>query len=133
VFDIDGDGQQEVMGVSYFHAYKSEKHNPTEAYSPNNRKDFYAWLYGDNITYNEDGSATLKTVPICGFEGLKKADEVGALESVPLYEAPFEPGPIQFYQLKPTSFDSRAGMEFNRELRRLGIGYDANAKTLFLE
>lgn len=133
VFDIDGDGRQEVMGVAYFHAYKSEKHEPTEAYSPNNREDFYAWLYGDNVVYTDDGGAALKTVPVCRFEGLKKADEVGSLDNVPLYEAPFEPGSIQFYQLKPAAFDSRPGMEFNRELRRLGIGYDANAKTLFLD
>ncbi len=133
VFDIDGDGEAEVMGVAYFNAYKSENHEPTGAYAPNNREDFYSWLYGDNISYNEDGSAVLKAVPVCRFVGLKKAEEMATLENVRLYEAPFEPGPIQFYQLHPTSFESKAGMEFNRELRRVGVGYDADAKTLFLE
>lgn len=133
VFDVDGNGTEEVMGVAYFHAYKSAKHEPAYAYAPNNRDDYYAWLYGDNVAYNDDGSAVIKTVPICRFHGLKKAQEAAVLENIPLYEAPFEPGPIQFYQLKPTSFESRPGMEFNRELRRVGIGYEPNNATLFLE
>lgn len=133
VFDVDGDGKSEVMGVSYFHAYKSAKHKPAYAYAPNNREDYYDWLYGKNVSYVEDGSAVLAKVPVCRFIGKKKAQEMAVLENIPLYEAPFEPGPIQFYKLLKTSFESRKGMEFNRELRRIGLGYETQRDKLFLK
>lgn len=133
VFDINGDGTEEVMGVSYFHGYSSSKHKPGKAYAPNNRKDYYDWLYRDNVRYEDDGSAVIKKAPICRFTGLKKASEMAVLEDVPLYEAPFESSPIQFYQLSPTAFDTRPGFKFNRELRRVGVGYETDREALFLD
>lgn len=133
VFDINGDGTEEVMGVSYFHGYSSSKHKPGKAYAPNNRKDYYDWLYRDNVRYEDDGSAVIKKAPICRFTGLKKASEMAVLEDVPLYEAPFESSPIQFYQLRPTAFDTRPGFKFNRELRRVGVGYETDREALFLD
>jgi hypothetical protein len=133
VFDIDGDGREEVMGVQYYLAYWGVDHTPVAAYAPNDRKGFYAWLYGDNIAYAPDGSATLKEVPVCRFTGLHKAVEARVLSSVPLYEAPFERESIQFYTIKRASFDSKAGFALNRELRRIGAGYKLNRKALFLD
>ncbi len=133
VFDIDGDGRAEVMGVQYYLAYQSKGHKPVRARAPNQREPFYAWLYGDNIAYNADGSAVIKEVPICRFIGLKKAVEAETLKDVPLYEAAFETGPIQFYQIRKVSFETRPGFEFNRELRKVGVGHDLDRAALFLE
>ena len=132
VFDIDADGKAEVMGVQYYLAFWGRKHLPVAAYAPNNRKDFYAWLYQDNIAYGADDSATLKSVPVCRFVGLKKAEEARVLENMPLYEAPFARESIQFYLIKPVNFQARKGFEFNRELRRIGAGYELDRAVLFL-
>jgi len=133
VFDINGDGSPEVMGVQYYVAYKSVKHTPEKALAPNNRKGYYDFLYGSNISYNADGSAVIKEVPVCRFVGKRKAEEAKVLQDVPLYEAEFEPGPIQFYQLKPVSFESAKGFEFNRELRKIGTGHETDRSKLFLD
>ena len=133
VFDIDGDGKAEVMGVQYYLAYWGKKHLPVAAYAPNNRKDFYAWLYKDNIAYDADGSAVIKEVPVCRFAGLKKAEEAEVLTDVPLYEAPYARESIQFYRVKPVNFQSKKGFELNRELRRIGAGYQLDRAVLFLD
>ncbi|MGI9482971.1 MAG: hypothetical protein ACR2OR_11510, partial [Hyphomicrobiales bacterium] len=133
VFDIDGNGTPEVMGVQYYVAYVSKGHKPVKPWAPNTRKPYYSWLYGDNISYNSDNSATMKKVPVCRFVGRKKAVEAEVLENIPLYEAPFEPAPIQFYTIKKVNFETRKGMEFNRELRRVGVNYEFNKKKLMLE
>lgn len=133
VFDINGDGSPEVMGVQYYVAYKSVKHTPEKALAPNDRKGYYGFLYGSNISYNADGNAVIKEVPVCRFVGKRKAEEANVLQDVPLYEAEFEPGPIQFYQIKPVSFESAKGFEFNRELRKIGIGHDTDRSKLFLD
>lgn len=133
VFDIDGDGSAEVMGVQYYLAYWGKKHLPEAAYAPNDREGFYAWLYKDNIAYNPDGSATIKEVPVCRFTGLRKADQAITLKDVPLHEAPYTRESIQFYKVKPVSFQSNKGFELNRELRRIGAGYEVNRTTLLLD
>lgn len=133
VFDVDGDGRDEVMGVRYFLAYWGEKHTPKATYAPNDREGFYAWLYGDDVAYGADGSARLREVPVCRFRGLHKAEESAVLADVPLYEAPYAPEAIQFYVTKPVSFKSRAGFELNRELRRIGGGYTPDRRVLLLE
>ena len=132
LFDIDGNGTPEVMGVQYYLAFAGVKHTPTNAYAQNNRKDFYGWMYGDNISYNSDDSAVIKETLTCRFVG-KKAKEAQTFQNQPLYEAEFPPEAIQFYQLKPTAFNSPGGYTFNRELRRIGIGYDADMKRLYLK
>lgn len=122
VFDIQGDGTPEVMGVQYYLAYKSNEHTPVKAYVANRRDPFYRWLYGDNITLAEPGHATLAQVPVCRYVG-KKASEADVLTNVPLYEAKYAPEPIQFYRIKSAAFDSRPGFELNRELRKVGTGH----------
>ena len=133
VFDIDGDGNAEVMGVQYYLAFWGVKHTPKASYAPNDRKGFYEWLYKDNIAYNDDGSAVIKEVPVCRFTGLKKAEEVQVLKDVPLYEAPYARESIQFYLTKSVNFDTRPGFELNRELRRVGAGYELDRKKLRLD
>lgn len=132
LFDIDGNGTPEVMGIKYYLAFAGKGHTPTNAYAQNNRKDFYAWLYGDNVSYNEDGSAVIKDTQTCRFVG-KKAKEAQAFANQPLYESEYYPDEIQFYKLKPTAFQSPKGMTFNRELRRVGIGHETVLKNLYLQ
>ena len=132
VFDIDGDGKAEVMGVQYYLAYWGVDHTPVAAYAPNDRKGFYAWLYGDNIAYGPDGGATIKEVPVCRFTGLRNAAEARVLRDVPLYEAPFARESIQFYAIKRVNFETKRGFELNRELRRIGSGYELDRAALFL-
>ncbi len=132
LFDIDGNGTPEVMGVQYYLAFSGKKHIPQNAYAQNNRKDFYAWLYEDNVSYNSDDSAVIKETLTCRFVG-KKAKEARTFQNQPLYEAEYYPEAIQFYQLKPVAFNAPGGISFNRELRRVGIGYDADMKKLYLQ
>ncbi len=133
LFDIDGDGKAEVMGVQYYLAYWGKKHLPVAAYAPNDRRGFYAWLYKDNLAYNADDSAIIKEVPVCRFTGLRKAEEAQVLKDVPLYEAPYARESIQFYRVKPVNFQTKKGFELNRELRRIGVGYELDRSALLLD
>ena len=54
-------------------------------------------------------------------------------EGIRLYEAPCEPEFLQFYTINGVNKFSREGMDFNRELRRVGTGYTIDRKKLFLE
>lgn len=133
VFDVDGDGAAEVMGVRYYLAFGATKHVPEASYAPNERKGFYQWLYQDNISYREDGSAIIKEAPVCRFSGLKKAEAAWVLQDVPLFEAPYARESIQFYRTKPVDFRSKAGFELNRELRRIGADYEPDRGLLLLD
>jgi len=132
VFDIDGDGAAEVMGVQYYLAFKNRDHTPIRSYVTNRREPFYHWLYGNNITMGAVGQARLKQVPICRF-ALKKAEEAETLTDLPLYEAQYAPEQMQFYRTKPVAFDSTRGVEFNRELRKIGAGHVTDRGKLLLK
>ncbi|NOQ47099.1 MAG: hypothetical protein GQ559_10600 [Desulfobulbaceae bacterium] len=132
LFDIDGNGTPEVMGIQYYLAFSGKKHIPQNAYAQNNRKDFYVWMYEDNVSYNSDDSAVIGETPTCRFVG-KKAKEARTFQNQPLYEAEYYHEEIQFYQLKATAFNSPRGYTFNRELRRIGVGYDTDMKNLYLK
>ena len=133
VFDIQGDGAPEVMGVQYYLAYKNRDHTPIKSYVTNRREPFYRWLYGDNIALADVGHATLKEVPICRYVGTRKAEESGTLRNLPLYEAQYAPESIQFYRIKPVAFDSTPGYELNRELRKVGAGHTLDRGKLLLK
>jgi hypothetical protein len=133
VFDLRGDGDSRVMGVQYYLAYKSHKHLPTRVYAPNKRDPFYRFLYGSNIEMGPIGSARIKDVPVCRFVGLRKAEVSSRLKDVPLHEAAYEPEKIQFYKIKPASFESGPGFHFNREIRKVGAGHTVDRKLLFLD
>jgi hypothetical protein len=132
VFDIDGDGKDEVMGVQYYLAYKSNEHTPVRASVTNKREPFYRWLYGDNVELGAVGHAKIKEVPVCRFVGLKKVVERTTLRDLPLYEAGFAPEPIQFFRSK-VPFDSNPGFELNRELRKVGAGHTLDRARLLLK
>ncbi|MGH3055196.1 MAG: hypothetical protein ACRDL7_09495, partial [Gaiellaceae bacterium] len=132
VFDIQGDGSPEVMGVQYYLAYKNRDHTPIRSYVTNRREPFYHWLYGDNINIAEVGHASLKEVPVCRYVG-KKANEAETLANVPLYEAQYAPEPMQFYRIKSVAFDSTPGYELNRELRKVGAGHTLDRGKLLLK
>ena len=133
VFDIQGDGTPEVMGVQYYLAYKNRDHTPILSYVTNRREPFYRWLYGDNINMGDVGHATLKQVPICRYVGIRKAVEAATLTNLPLYEAKYEPEVIQFYRTKPVAFASPPGFELNRELRKVGAGHVLDRSKLLLK
>ena len=133
IFDINGDGKPEVMGVKYYMAYSTTGHTPKAAYAPNTRKPFYQWLYGDNVRYTEEDHAVLKEVLTCRFVGIKKATEAQSFKDIPLYEASYIPEPIQFYLTKPVDFQTRKGFAFNRELRKVGVAHESDRKALLLD
>ena len=133
VFDIDGNGTPEVMGVQYYLAFKSNDHTPVKAYVSNKRDPYYRWLYGENVILGDVGQALLKSVPVCRFVGKRKSEEAQTLSSMPLYEAEFAPEAIQFYRIKPVAFDSTPGFELNRELRKVGAGHTLDRKKLLLD
>jgi hypothetical protein len=132
LFDIDGNGTPEVMGVQYYLAFAGKGHVPTNAYAQNNRKDFYAWMYADNMSYNQDDSAVIKETLTCRFVG-KKAKEAQTYQNQPLYEAEYQPEAIQFYRLLATDFKSDRGFTFNHELRRIAVDADTDPAKLFLQ
>ncbi len=131
VFDIDGDGKDEVMGVQYYLAYKSNEHTPVKASVANKREPYYRWLYGNNVQLGAVGQTRIKSVPVCRFIG-KRATERTTLSDLPLYEATFPPEPIQFFRTK-VAFDSAPGFELNREIRKIGAGHTLDRARLLLK
>jgi hypothetical protein len=133
VFDVRGDGTPMVMGVQYYIAYKCDtEHTPVRTYVANKREPYYRWLYGGNVQLGAPGAVTLKDVPVCRFAG-RKAEEARTLSNVALYEPAFEPETIQFYRTKRVPFDGDAGMELNRELRKVGAGHTLDRRKLQLD
>ena len=54
-------------------------------------------------------------------------------QGLTMYEAPYQSETLQFYKIKNVNGLSHPGMDFNRELRRVGYGYQVDRKKLFLE
>ena len=131
-YDIDGDGTDEVMGVQYYIAFKGKSRVANKIWAQNNRKDFYDWLYGDEIVYGEPGEVIVKNPYECEFVG-RKAKLGPRHQNVKLYEAPYEPEYLQFYTINGVGATTSAGYDFNRELRRVGYGYQVDRKVLRLE
>jgi hypothetical protein len=98
----------------------------------NERRAFYGWLYGDEMNYAPLGQITFDEV--CTGKFVKgKAREGKTYPGLTLYEAPYQPEALQFYTIKGVDSLSPAGMEFNRELRRVGVGYRVDRSKLKLE
>ncbi|MFC1851333.1 hypothetical protein ACFL27_14140 [candidate division CSSED10-310 bacterium] len=132
IFDINGDGLEEVMGVKYYLAYAhTEDRVPYMVYATNKREPFYRWLYAGELHMDSDGKALFPQALSCQFID-KKAIEGEYYKNIPLWEAEYEPECIQFYRFRPFSFESPQGFEFNRELRRVGVGYQVDGKKLQL-
>ncbi len=132
IFDIDGDGTEEAMGVQYYIAFQGKSRVAHLIWAQNTRKEFYSWLYADEIVYGEPGEVTVKAATACDF--VKRKARKGAVhENVKLYEAPYTPEHLQFYIIKGISSTSHAGYEINRELRRVGYGYTVDRTLLKLD
>jgi len=115
VFDIDGDLEQEVMGVRYFVAYSlNGKKEPYRLRAPARRRDFYDWLYGGELRYHADGSGWFDGIRDGRFVGRRAADG-REYRAINLYEAAYEPEKIQFYRL--------VNIPFARALRRVMNGH----------
>ncbi|MCP4669025.1 MAG: hypothetical protein GY849_22030 [Deltaproteobacteria bacterium] len=124
VFDIDGDGNPEVMGVKYYYAYSLRDKKPDRMRAPCDRKSFYKWLYKKGYHEDKQGRVFFDEVIASDFRG-KKAAKGRAYKNIPLYEADYAPETIQFYK--------SSSIPFVRELRRVSATYDLNRKTLKLE
>ena len=98
----------------------------------NNRKDFYEWLYGDEMNYGPIGEVTFDEVCEPRFEK-RKTKEGRKWQNLTLYEAPYQPETLQLYTINGVESKSNEGMDFNRELRRVGHGYEVDRKLLRLE
>jgi len=133
VFDRKGDGDVEIMGVQYYFAFRHTKVRVAkQIWAQNNRKDYYAWLYGDEMNYGPIGEVTFGEV--CEGKFVKRKEVEGKTwQNLRLYEAPYQPETVQFYKIKGIDSLSNAGMEFNRELRRVGAGYEIDRAKLFLD
>ena len=133
VFDLDGDGKDQVMGVQYYIAFRHTKSRVAkQIWAQNNRKDFYQWLYGDEINYGPIGEVTFDEA----YDGRflkRKALKNKRYKNISLYEAPYEPEYLQFYVIAGTDIFSRKAVEFNTEMRRVGYGYELDRKKLLLE
>ena len=124
VFDIDGDGKPEVMGVRYFYAYSLKDKKPYRIRAANDRKAFYKWLYRSGYTYAADGRLVFTRVTASAFRN-KKAVGGKTYKRIPLYEADYTPETLQFFKKAP--------IPFIRELRRISATYDADRKILGLD
>ena len=133
VFDPKGDGDDRVMGVQYYIAFRhTDSRVMQEVWAPNDRESFYRWLYGDEMTYGPLNEVVIKEACDGRFVG-RKAREGKTYRGLKVYEAPYEPETVQMYTIKGVDAFSEAGMDFNRELRRVGHGYTIDRKLLHLE
>ncbi len=114
VFDVDGDGTPEVMGVRYFIAYDLERNEPHALRVRDERHAYYDWLYAGELAYDADDRGRFRAVRDGRFvdgaavDGAEYAD-------IPLYEAAYAPETIQFYRL--------VDIPFAQELRKVSVRY----------
>jgi hypothetical protein len=119
--------------VQYYIAFRHTKSRVAkQIWAQNNRKDFYDWLYGDEMNYGPIGQVTFDEV--CEGKFVKRKEVEGKTwRNLRLYEAPYQPETLQFYKIKGVDRLSHEGMDFNRELRRVGYGYEVDRAKLFLD
>jgi len=113
VFDVDGDGTPEVMGVKYFIAYSLDGRWPDRLRAPNERRAYYDWLYAGDLGYEGERGV---------FASVRDGRFVDRVVSpgteyrhVYLYEAEYEPERLQFYRL--------VDIPFARALRKVSLRY----------
>ena len=113
VFDIDGDLQPEVMGVRYFIAYSLINGKPDRLRVKNERRAYYDWLYGGDLSFEND-QGVFHDVRDCRFVG-RDAEEGRQYGRLLLREADYQPETVQFYRM--------VDIPFARELRKVGVTY----------
>jgi hypothetical protein len=112
VFDIDGDGTPEVMGVRYWIAFSLGKADKPQALRVRNERcAYYDWLYAGDLACRPGDVSRFAAVRTGEFDG-RKAVEGKEYRDIALWEAPYEPEKVQFYRL--------VDIPFARELRRVG-------------
>lgn len=122
VFDIDADGKAEIMGVTYFIAYKLVS-NTGDGYREADglinesfdRTAFYAQLYG-NRQYKVDanGEYVFTNPYMTYFSGVPTAERAAAFSQplkgeYKLYEQAYEKDKIQFYNMPTIGIGSLDG------------------------
>ncbi len=118
LFDVDGDGRLEVMGVEYFIAYslsglsgEAKREGSALAGSSLNREQFYNVLYGRNEQFRvtPDGGYKFLNPSVSYFLGTASGEMKAAPFSrrvpgeYPLYEQAYEREKIQFYMIRNSS------------------------------
>jgi hypothetical protein len=112
VFDIDGNGKPEVMGVRYWIAFSLGKGDKPQALRVRNERcTYYDWLYAGDLVCRPGEASRFPVVREGAFDG-RKAVEGAEYRDIPLYEAAYEPEKVQFYRA--------VDIPFTRELRRVG-------------
>jgi hypothetical protein len=112
VFDIDGNGKPEVMGVRYWIAFSLGKGDKPQALRVRNERcTYYDWLYAGDLVCRPGEASHFPMVREGAFDG-RKAVEGAEYRDVALYEAAYEPEKVQFYRA--------VDIPFTRELRRVG-------------
>ena len=111
VFDIDGNGEPEVMGVRYFIAYSLRNNKPDRLRVRNERHAYYDWLYGGELEYDAADHGVFPRIGDARFIG-RTAAAGAEYERIPLYEAGYEHEKIQFYRM--------VDIPFAKELRKVG-------------
>jgi len=112
VFDVDGDGTPEVMGVEYFVAYALKDKTPSELRAPIERHGFYEWLYAGDLAFDALDRGVFHGVRDARFVG-RSAQAGRTYERLVLREAAYEPERVQFYRM--------VDIPFARELRKVGV------------
>ncbi len=112
VFDVDGDGTPEVMGVAYFVAYALRDNEPGELRAPIERHAYYDWLYAGELAYDARDGGVFRDVHDARFVD-RSAQPGRDYRDIPLHEAAYEPERVQFYRL----FD----IPFARDLRKVSV------------
>jgi hypothetical protein len=121
LFDIDGNGQQEIMGVKYFLAYAIAS-DSGEGYREGaglieqsfDRDKFYSFLYGQNQFRIENGQYIFINPYISQFVKSKPTDQRGKAFSVKmngefaLYEQDYEKDKMQFYAMSDSQMRALA-------------------------
>ncbi len=119
VYDVDGNGTLEVMGVEYFISYSKSVSNDREGgkldVSDDKRLEFYSNLYGKNGVFTVENGKYMFQNPSVSLPSYlnfqqkrKNATRVQMQGSFPLYEQKYQQDKIQFYV--PAKTDGLTGM-----------------------
>ena len=122
VFDIDGNGRPEVMGVNYYFAYSLmgasdvlRREGSKVIPQSFNQEEFFKILYGMKNQYqmiSQNQFVFLKPQQTFFLSGRGNEDSLALTFSrnlttnVPLYEQVYSPEKLQFYKIKGISSDS---------------------------
>jgi hypothetical protein len=121
------------MGVQYSIAFRhTNARVANQIWVQNNRDDFYRWLYGDEMNYGPIAPSRSK-----GYDGKFVDRTVTMLRRITGRDRLLDHAPVlqRSIMLRNPYVDSLSeeGMDFNRELRRVGYGYTVDRKKLRLQ